>query len=72
MVYSSKTLEDMRTAFLGKRVRLIRTTDPYTELKSGDEGVIDFIDDEATVHVKWDNGSSLGLIDGEDSWDVLV
>jgi len=24
-----------------------------------------------TVHVKWDDGSSLGLIPNEDMWEVL-
>lgn len=71
MIYSPERIEGLRKSFLGKRVRLIRTTDPYTHLKYGDEGVIDFIDDEATFHVKWDNGSSLGLIDKEDDWEVL-
>lgn len=50
------------------RVRLIRTSDPYTSLKSGDEGTVMFSDDLGTVHVKWDNGSTLGLVKGEDLW----
>jgi len=52
-------------------VRLLRCSDPYTKLQSGDEGVVDYIDDMGTVHVKWDNGSSLGLIQGEDTWTVF-
>lgn len=55
----------------GKRVRLIRCTDPYTKLSPGLEGVVEFIDDLGTLHVKWDNGSSLGLVPGEDHWTVL-
>ena len=58
-------------ALVGKRVRLLRCSDPYTKLQSGDEGVVDYIDDMGTVHVKWDNGSSLGLIQGEDTWTVF-
>ena len=46
---------------LGKRVRLVYTDDPYTELKAGDEGIVDHIDDAGTVFVKWDCGSGLGL-----------
>ena len=60
--------EWMKGALAGKRVRLIRCSDPYTKLQSGDKGVVDYIDDMGTVHVKWDNGSSLGLIQGEDTW----
>lgn len=58
----------MRSNLIGKRVTLLRTSDPYTKLKAGDEGVVDCIDDMGTVFVKWDNGSSLGLIEGEDLW----
>lgn len=46
---------------MGKRVRLQYTNDPYTELRQGDEGVVDHIDDGGTVFVKWDCGSRLGL-----------
>jgi hypothetical protein len=63
--------EWIKGALVGKRVRLIRCTDPYTKLTTGDEGVVDYIDDMGTVFVKWDNGSSLGLIHGEDEWNYL-
>ena len=57
---------------VGKRGCLIRTTDPYTRLSPGDEGIVAFVDDMGTVHVKWDNGSTLGLVPGEDSWQEVV
>ncbi len=66
-----ETVEAMRRDLIGKRVRLVRTSDPYTNLKSGDEGVVDHIDDIGTVFVKWDNGSGLGLVQGEDSYWVV-
>ena len=57
---------------LGKRVRLIFTDDPHTELRSGDEGIVDHIDDTGTVFVKWDSGSSLGLnSEFGDRWVVV-
>ena len=52
----------------GKRIRLISTTDPHTNLRQGDEGTAQFIDAIGTLAVKWDNGSSLGLIPGFDHW----
>lgn len=58
----------MRSSLTGRRVTLLRTTDPYTDLKAGDQGVVNYIDDIGTVFVKWDNGSSLGLVEGEDLW----
>jgi len=50
----------------GRRVRLLRTTDPHTTLRPGAEGVVLHTDDLGTVHVKWDNGSTLGIVPGGD------
>jgi len=56
---------------IGKRVRLIHTNDRYTKLKAGDEGIIVSVDGMETRHIKWDNGSNLGLIPGVDKWEVI-
>lgn len=61
----------MDRSMAGKRVRLVRTSDPYTQLKPGDEGTAQFADDMGTLSVRWDSGSSLGLVPGEDRWEVL-
>lgn len=55
---------------VGKRVRLIRCNDPYTKLLPGMEGTVCRIDDIGTVHVKWDNGSRLGMC--EDDGDMFA
>jgi len=54
---------------IGKKVRLISTTDPYTNLRHGDTGIVSFVDDGGTVFVDWDNGSGLGLIPKVDKWE---
>lgn len=50
----------------GTRVELISMNDPYSTLKPGNQGTVDFVDDTATVFVVWDNGSTLGVVYGED------
>ena len=62
----------------GKRVELVRCNDPYTELKSGDKGTIQFMlvqSDpsicENQLCVNWDNGSNLMLLQGKDSWRII-
>ena len=50
----------------GCRVELVCMNDPYTRLKPGDQGEVAFVDDIGTIHVHWDNGSSLGVAYGED------
>jgi hypothetical protein len=53
------------------RVRLIRVEDPYTNLKPRSLGTVMFVDDRGTTHVKWDSGSTLGLIPGHDQWEEV-
>lgn len=55
----------------GDRIMLEISSDQYTLLEEGDKGTVKFIDSMGTVHVKWDNGSTLGLIPSEDSWRIL-
>ena len=64
-------VERMRYTLIGKRVRLIHTSDQYTLLKPGNEGKVVFVDDIGTVFVDWDDGSSLGMVAGEDRYEVL-
>lgn len=34
-------------------------------------GIVDFVDDIGTIHVKWENGSSLGVIYGKDKFKIV-
>lgn len=56
----------------GQRVRLVYTSDLYSDLPVGSEGTVQFVDDLGTVHVAWDSGSTLGLIPVEDWWSVIA
>lgn len=55
----------------GDRIELVHTSDPYTSLERGDRGTVTMIDGMDTVHVKWDSGSTLGMITGEDHWKII-
>lgn len=55
----------------GKRIELIRMEDPYTNLKEGDKGTIQFTDDIGQIHVKWDNGSTLAVVPEIDEYDII-
>ena len=50
----------------GCRVELVRMDDPYREMPPGLKGVVTGVDDSGSVHVDWQNGSSLAVIFGED------
>jgi hypothetical protein len=56
---------------IGQRVKLVFTDDSHTKLKPGSEGTVFFIDDLGTVMIDWEDGSTLGLIPGIDSWTII-
>jgi hypothetical protein len=47
---------------IGKRVELVSCSDPYTRLLPGTRGTVTYVDDMGTVFVRWDTGSSLGMV----------
>lgn len=51
---------------VGTRIVLICMNDPFSRIPSGTLGTVRHVDDMGTIHMSWDNGSSLGLIIGED------
>lgn len=55
---------------VGTKVKLIEMADVQAPPK-GTTGEITNIDDIGTIHVKWSNGSSLGLIIGEDKFEII-
>ena len=54
----------------GTRVEVVQMNDDQAVPK-GTQGTVEFIDDVGTIHVAWDNGSTLGLIVGEDDFNLI-
>ena len=50
----------------GTKVRLVHMNDPYTHISAGTVGVVTGVDDIGTIHTVWSNGSTLGVVFGED------
>lgn len=62
-----KVLTQLRNEYpVGTRVKLIEMNDPYRKMEDGLLGTVKSIDDIGTIHISWDNGSSLGVIYGVD------
>ena len=64
---NKETVERVRKQYQrATRVELATMNGPYFIIKPGEQGTVDFVDDTATVFVLWDNGSTLGVVYGED------
>lgn len=69
---SREVVENLRKEYPeGTRLSLISMEDPYSKLVPGDRGTVRYVDDGGTIHMRWDKGSSLGLVYGEDSFRKL-
>ena len=56
----------------GTRIVLGEMSDPYAPVPPGTHGTVKFVDDMGGIHPQWDNGRTLGLIYGEDSFRKLT
>ena len=65
-------VEGLRELYpVGTRIRLNSMSDPFAPVPPGTEGEVRLIDGMGTMHMKWDNGRTLGVVPGEDSFTVL-
>ena len=56
----------------GTRIVLSRMNDPFSPIELRTRGTVRYVDDAGQVGVTWDNGRSLSLIPGVDSFRKLT
>lgn len=56
----------------GTRIELLSMKDPYAPVPAGTRGTVKFVDDMGTIFPEWDNGRTLGIVPGEDSFRKLT
>lgn len=67
----TKQIEILRKRYpIGTRIKLVHMDDIQAP-PTGTLGTVRYVDDIGTIHIKWDNGSSLGLVVGEDNFVVI-
>ena len=54
----------------GTKIKLVYMNDKQA-VPSGTIGTVDYVDDIGTIFMKWDNGSTLGLIYGVDKFEKV-
>lgn len=65
------TLETLRNKFTsGTRVELVHMNDIQAP-PIGTKGTVKSVDDMGTIHIRWDSGSSLGVVYGEDVCKIV-
>lgn len=69
----SREAESIKKAYpAGTRVLLINMDDPFAPVPSGTRGTVKAVDDIGQIHMHWDNGRTLAIVPGEDSFRKLT
>ena len=69
---TEKEVEALRAEYKpNDRVRLIEMRDEFRDMPAGLEGNVMHVDDAGTIHVRWDNGSGLGVVFGVDKIEKI-
>ena len=55
----------------GTKIELVKMYDLLAPVPTGTLGIVQYVNDIRTIHVNWDNGSTLGLSVGIDEFKVL-
>ncbi len=68
---NKEELQQLRALYTpGTWIKLIYMDDKQAP-KPGTFGIVKYVDDAGTIHMKWNNGSSLGLIVDKDKFEIL-
>ena len=68
-----RTAERMKQTYPpGTRIQLDHMEDPWAPVPPGTRGTVQFVDDIGQIGMKWDNGRTLSLVPGEDSFRKLT
>ena len=71
LLLSQDKLQQRRAEYPeGTKIKLIYMNDTQAP-PSGSEGTVTHVDDMGTIHMKWENGSTLGLIPDVDQFEMI-
>ena len=68
-----RTAERMKQTYPpGTRIQLDHMEDPWAPVPPGTPGTVQYVDDIGQIGMKWDNGRTLSLVPGEDTFRKLT
>ena len=69
---TSQEVERIKQKYpVGTVIKLDSMSDPYSPITKGSIGEVIAVDDCGTLHMKWENGRSLGVVQFEDKFTVI-
>ena len=69
---NERQLQSLRERYpAGTKIRLNHMDDPYAPIPDGTVGEVQYVDDAGSIHRIWENGRTLSLIEGEDSFTII-
>lgn len=72
MFYNEKKIEWLKRIYPhGTKICCDSMDDDLAPVESGTIGKVDFVDDSGQIHVDWQNGRTLALIPGVDSFHIV-
>lgn len=68
-----QNISDIKEKYkVGTKLRLKEDLkDDYRTIKAGEKCIVEHIDDIGTIHVVWENGSTLGLLTDIDNFEII-
>ena len=55
----------------GTIIELVSIDDEYTNLRAGDIGTVQYVDDAGQIQMRWRRGQTLALIPGVDDFKII-
>ena len=69
---NERQLQALRERYpAGTKIRLNHMDDPYAPIPDGTIGEVQYVDDAGNIHMVWENGRTLSLIEGADIFTII-
>lgn len=70
-MFNETEIERLRKKYpVGTRIKLIYMDDVQA-IESGTKGTVELVDDGGNIHINWDNGRTLSLIENVDKFEII-